>query len=269
MPNECLDVGVKGILPHDTYELLRTMCSRNFKNIGNLRRNRFEKIKKNNVLTILSGTAFTITNADPSTTITDSIVVNAGVSANITLDNVTIAPESASPISVTSGATANITLVGDNTLTGGKAGENDSGYIAYAGIYVPEGATLVIDGTGSLTASGGSNDLGVFMGHRYYSAAGIGGNSDRNEINKCNEIHVGKITINGGTVIATSGKSKYDWYDSYRASAIGGGRFCESVDGSLEDVKGECEGVTINGGSVKADSIDELEGECSLVTGTI
>ena len=70
---------------------------------------------------------------------------------------------------------ATIILEGNNTVMGGGT---------YAGIYVPEGKTLTIRGTGSLTVTGGSG------------GAGIGGN---------NEGNCGSIVISGGTITATGG----------------------------------------------------------------
>ncbi len=66
-------------------------------------------------------------------------------------------------------------------------------YNYYPGIYVPEGYTLTVSGTGSLDAS--SNDYG----------AGIGGGY---------EISCGNIEIKGGTIVARGG---------YYAAGIGGG----------------------------------------------
>ncbi len=108
------------------------------------------------------------------TTTTKKIKVSSGVTANITLDNVSIVNLYYTAFD-TDGATVNLTLSGTNIL--------ESGY-AEAGLYVPTGATLTIDGTGSLTAIGGER------------GAGIGG---------CDYGSCGKITINGGTVKAQGG----------------------------------------------------------------
>ena len=80
---------------------------------------------------------------------------------------------------------ATILLEGENTVKGG--------YKEYPGIFVPEGKTLTIDGTGSLDAS--SNGYGC----------GIGGGC---------EMAVGNITITGGTITANGG---------YGAAGIGSG----------------------------------------------
>ncbi len=94
----------------------------------------------------------------------------------LTLNGANITTTTASPISIASGATVNITLIGTNTLT--TNGEN------FAGLNVPAGATVTISGAGSLNATGGN------------SGAGIGGNNTET---------AGTITISGGTVTASGG----------------------------------------------------------------
>lgn len=106
---------------------------------------------------------------------------------------------------------ATIILEGDNTVRGGGS---------YAGIYVPEGKTLTIRGTGSLTVTGGSG------------GAGIGGNSEGN---------CGSIVISGGTITATGG--------SHGAGiGLGYSSGCKFGD------------ITISGGTVTATGCDEAPG---------
>ena len=86
---------------------------------------------------------------------------------------------------------AEITLEGTNTLKGFHE--------YYPGLYIAQGKTLTIKGSGSLTASpydGGTNNS---------FGAGIGGGFNLN---------CGNIVIEGGTITATGG---------YRATGIGGG----------------------------------------------
>lgn len=104
----------------------------------------------------------------------------------LTLNGANITTTMASPISIASGATVNITLIGDNTL-------NASGASTYAGLNVPEGATVTISGAESLSATGG------------YYGAGIGGNTDQ---------AAGTIIISGGAVTASGGSG---------GAGIGGG----------------------------------------------
>ncbi|MCL2086882.1 MAG: hypothetical protein FWH05_04720, partial [Oscillospiraceae bacterium] len=173
------------------------------------------------------------------------LAVAANVTASITLNNATIEVE---PIGVGGepslllGNNANLTLniVGTNTLIGNVA----------PGINVPFGTTLVIGGTGSLTAEGltsagiGGNynqhcgtviinsgtvtaigrDANVGVG------AGIGGGG--------NSGNGGNVIINGGTVTATGGNTPGLMLG---AAGIGGG--CTGGTGGT---------VTINGGTVTA-----------------
>jgi len=114
--------------------------------------------------------------------------IQAAISAtdvNITLANATItSPGAPVPVAFSiSSASVALTLVGTNTLASGTN---------MAGIQITTG-TLIIDGTGSLIARGGS------------SAAGIGGGSSGAG---------GTVTINGGVVTARGGSS---------GAGIGGG----------------------------------------------
>ena len=73
------------------------------------------------------------------------------------------------------GAGNTLTLVGENSVA-------LADYGSYAGIHVPDGVALTLDGSGSLTILGNHNNYG----------AGIGSNAGED---------AGKITINGGTYI--------------------------------------------------------------------
>ena len=172
---------------------------------------------------------------------------------------------------------AGLTCEGDAWIT--LEGENDiRGFFAnYPGIYVPEDATLVISGTGSLDAR--SNG----------SAAGIGGGYDM----PCGQIVIyeGTITATGGSWAAGIGGGWGAWCDGVRidggtvtatggryAAGIGCGYFAECGeimigDGSVTATGGEggagigsgsgrekngiitssaCSDISINGGRVTA-----------------
>ena len=139
-----------------------------------------------NVLTITgSGNYHIAMTVSGTTTTTDYIVVQSGVTANITLDGVKIDVSSISDApAFLNSATINLTLEGENLL---KSGSDR------AGLEASSGAVLTIAGAGSLTAMGGTN------------GAGIGGMRNANG---------GTITINGGTVTATAGEG---------GAGIGGG----------------------------------------------
>ena len=130
---------------------------------------------------------------------------------------------------------AGITCLGSATIV--LEGENFvRGFRKNPGIYVPDGYSLTICGTGSLTAS--SNGSG----------AGIGGAAD---INSMNGVSCGNITIAGGSIVATGG--------SYSAG-IGSGN-------------GACGAITIDGGTVVATGGQNAagigsgyKGSCGIIT---
>ncbi|MEA4969817.1 MAG: SH3 domain-containing protein [Candidatus Pelethousia sp.] len=124
-------------------------------------------------VTVLTGTPLTLSGR-PSAA---SVVIDEGVEANLTLDNATINTSAGAAIHTFSGAKLNLTVVGDNTLTG---------TYGYAGLNVNPGQTLVITAksTGTINVTGG------------HGGAGIGGN---------NGLSGGTIIIWGGTVIANGG----------------------------------------------------------------
>lgn len=126
-------------------------------------------------------------------------------------DNWSLDPSSACP-GIRCIGDATIILEGNNTVKG-----SDS----YAGIYVPEGKTLTIRGTGSLTVTGGSG------------GAGIGGNNS--------DANCGSIVISGGTITATGGS---------HGAGIGLGYSPGYVFGD----------ITISGGTVTATGCDEAPG---------
>lgn len=159
------------------------------------------------VLTIIQSGSYTVSMRIPGdSTSTERIVVRAGTQAspvNLTLNSVDIQLLNGCALDL-SGSVVHLALAGNSTIQSG---------ISCAGVFCPVGATLVIGGTGSLTATGG------------WDGAGIGGSVARD---------FGDITINGGTVYAIGGQS---------AAGLGGGR-----GGDM----GRIGTVTINGGTVNA-----------------
>lgn len=162
-------------------------------------------------------------------------------------------------IELADGAVLNLTLKGKNTLTAAFRG---------AGIYVPEGCTLVIteESTGSLTVTGGD---------QYGGGAGIGAKaSDINPNYQQEEnetVKVGKIVIAGGTVTAKGGNYKWATSDFCGAAGIGGsfgesGAEIEITGGTVfatggagaAGIGGGSEGsaasITISGGTVTAEA---------------
>ena len=139
-------------------------------------------------------------------------VVNVtGGTVNIILCKVNISPNG-NACAFNIGGTANVTLTlyDENTL---KSGGNN------AGLSIATGATLTINGPGSLTATGGS------------SGAGIGGNRQTSH---------GSIIINSGIITAYGGSSS-----ASGGAGIGGG-------GGSNSSGSNAGSITINGGSITA-----------------
>ena len=145
--------------------------------------------------------------------------------ATVTLENVNI--EATASAGITCSGTATIKIEGMNTVS---TVTNNQNPCIQAG---SSGTTLTINGSGSLTATGG-----------WYSySAGIGSGKE----GTC-----GNITISGGTVVAKGGIS---------AAGIGSGR------------GGKCGNITISGGNVSAETGDYgagigcgNQGSCGTIT---
>lgn len=219
------------------------------------------------VLTIKKGTPLTIKNTDSSAETKDRIVIDSGVTANLTFAGVNISlgvnenTNGVSAVTVPSGATLHLTLADGsvNTVVGDTDGK-DGSYSSGAGIEAPAGATLTIscarrgetghvcgENCGSLSASGAA--WGVSNG----CAAGIGGKQAAG----------GTITINGGNIEATGGRGAgiggggMDWPCTGGTIVINGG--IVEAQGGLESAgiggsAASSGNITINGGTVTARS---------------
>lgn len=170
----------------------------------------------------------------------EPIIVKSG-SPTIILNNVTITAtgKNAPAIWVKAGATVNLQIEGENTLTG------DAGYAAICvepaypnDNYSPDGsAKLIVSGSGSLKVTGGNGDpaAGMFGG-----GAGIGGNGQNCDgamggvdfgIIEFSEQFTGTVNAYGGLAYPKSGK--FNGYDcSFGGGAgIGSGGFdCSGCD---------------------------------------
>ncbi len=142
---------------------------------------------------------------------------------------------------------ATITIVGTNSVSGYNADNATSGF---PGIYVPSGKTLIINGTGSLTAQSSVGDAagigaggGLQCGNIVIQSGkitAIAGAEDRGAgIGGAYNANCGNITISGGIVTAVGG---------YNCPGIGGGR---RKSGSNA---GHCGNIEISGGVVSATS---------------
>lgn len=185
--------------------------------------------------TVISGTS-------DSNTVT--INADAGQTADVTLDNVTIdvSETGGAAVSASGEGDVNIDLVGDNTLTSGDK---------RAGLETGDGGLTIgsESGDGSLTANGGDFGAGIGSGFQEnasditvtggeitanggYFGAGIGGGGWGSGSD---------ITIGGGDVTANGG---------YGGAGIGGGSIGKVVPGQTPEGNGT--DITISGGTVEA-----------------
>ena len=177
-----------------------------------------------------------ITNSDKDKASSNTVTIEAkdkDDKVEVTLDNVNIKADSGSAI--TSKGDVTLTLKGDNSLTGGIS---DNGSYGLRGISSNGSLTITGGETDSLTAQGGSGT--------YDGGSGIYSNS---------------LTISGGTVNATGGKSgagihsgSFTIYGG-TVNAKGGNGGNVSGFGIISDG-----GVTISGGTVKAAGGDSRDG---------
>lgn len=149
-------------------------------------------IKSGDIIIIKTSAELTISGV----TTTQRIEVDSNVTANVTLNGVNIKVINASAVKINDGSTLNLKIEGTNSLTGKKL--STSTY--YAGINVPENATLNISGTGSLEAK----SLWDYNGEEQVSSvgAGIGANDDYSD---ATIFKAGKINIVSGTIKAIGG----------------------------------------------------------------
>lgn len=221
------------------------------------------------VLTFTKSGTYTVSMVNPGSTTNNTIVIAAGVNANITLNGVSIDVSDtnnacAFKIEDDSTGNVNLTLTGSNTLISGEfcAGLQKNG--------VGDGVgTLAIGGTGSLTATGGQGGAGigggVYSGVRnititrgtinattYGFAAGIGGGYDGD---------ASYINISGGTVNASA---------QYLGAGIGGGNGGNgsyiTISGGTVTAQGGTGSAGIGGGARRAVSGDWDVGSGSHIT---
>ena len=178
----------------------------------------------------LSGSeSYTAQNGDVLTGSTSGTVTIAN-NAKITLSDVTITG------GIVCAGTAEITLVGTNSVTGFSRSDSNINACRYtAGIQIGgDGTTLTINGDGSLTANGAQY------------AAGIGLNG---AWNVTENVIGGNIVINGGNITANGGVG---------AAGIGAG-FTKGQNNSSER-KAIVGNITIKGGTVTAVGVTAVGG---------
>ena len=182
-------------------------------------------------------------------TLASNVKISIADGATVTLDGVSI-----NGVNDTNYEWAGITCLGDATIILSGTNTVKGFYGDYPGIQAAAGKTLIINGTGSLTASsygwgagiGGGSGSGAACGNIEIQGgtitatsgeygAGIGGG---------NNSSWGNITISGGTVTATGG---------WRGAGIGGGR--KSSIGSVS-----CGNIIISGGTITATGGEDAAG---------
>ena len=204
------------------------------------------------ILTIIGNGTYTIEMKDGiSSTTMESIAVSFGITANITLVNVSIdmSDNNISAFDMT-GATVNLTLVGENVLVSGGS---------KAGIHVPDGSTLIVTdvSSGSLLVTGGYG--------RGEGGAGIGGSAYGSG---------GNININGGTIIAIGDGNSAGIGGGYNGSGgivnISGGIItADGNNGIGGGYYGEGSILNITGGTVTAKGLNYGIGGFSRESGSL
>ena len=197
------------------------------------------------VLTINSDTALTISNTNPKTVTNDRIVIGNNVNASLTFNGVNIsAPTDQSAIYVPSGSSLKITLADDSTNR--TIGGNGSTGSAAPAIRLPDGATLTIEGTGTLNVTGGSstgNPGGTGIGGYLYYA----GPSPTAE--SC-----GTVIILSGTVTVTGGSYSAGIGGATNHAGTGGNGGTVVILSSSVTVTGGSSAVAIGGGNSSGSS---------------
>ncbi len=195
-----------------------------------------------------SGTYFI--QQDGGTPTKNTITVQSGVAASVTLSGVNIEAASGAAISVAAGAELTLILEGENYVTGadGYAGISVGAYVVGDKDFTYTPGHLIIEGGGSLNAQGG--DATSICG----AGAGIGGDGFGNSNEYGGDF--GVVEIQGGTIVATGGASEPDGAVSSKSGAgagIGGGGAYHSDTSTNTDTWWEYAGtIKISGGKVTA-----------------
>ncbi|MBR5337893.1 MAG: InlB B-repeat-containing protein [Lachnospiraceae bacterium] len=169
----------------------------------------------------------------------DGVIVVDGVDVSLTIDGLNIKATAGtegrsgvSPILLLNGARLNLTLKGENHLTGCWGG---------AGICVSNGCSLTINGDGTLYATGGSDGTDM-VGNT--NAGGGGAGIGMRNLKTGDVLGFGEISIEGGTIIAQGGSHYYGLYGS---AGIGGSE--RTIGGSVFIKGGD---ITATGGAMAA-----------------
>ena len=191
-----------------------------------------------------SGTYFI--QQDGETPTENTITVQQGVTAAVTLSGVNIEAASGAAISVAAGAELTLILKGENYVTGAAGYAGISTIAAWddsneKNPFDPENSShLIINGDGSLTAQGGGATSSCGGG------AGIGGDGFGNSNEYGGDF--GVVEIQGGTIVATGGAATSTTAGA--GAGIGGGGIGVDSDwyfaGQITIRSGD---ITANGGA--------------------
>lgn len=191
-----------------------------------------------------SGTYFI--QQDRETPTENTITVQQGVTAAVTLSGVNIEAASGAAISVAAGAELTLILKGENYVTGAAGYAGISTIAAWddsneKNPFDPENSShLIINGDGSLTARGGDATSSCGGG------AGIGGDGFGNSNEYGGDF--GVVEIQGGTIVATGGAATSTTAGA--GAGIGGGGIGVDSDwyfaGQITIRSGD---ITANGGA--------------------
>ena len=199
----------------------------------------------------------TIANTDPSTSTNDTISIESNCTVTLAGVNIkALAPTSSTdlsepnPININGAYTVTINLEAgkSNILDFTESSTPDANYLnirrgsGKAGLHVPSGATLTINGVGILYSNGAEgfniSDSNAHGG----GGAGIGGDGSPTD-GQITEAS-GTVIIKSGTVIATGGNAAGNWGGG--GAGIGGG------GGVYNKLGGNSGKITIEGGLVTA-----------------
>lgn len=177
----------------------------------------------------------------------NSIVIKTG-NVNLTINNLTINNVSEnSAISINKGTTLNLTVLGENNLTGGDgfaAINVEPDYEEDWSLDTSKSAKLNILGDGTLTVKGGSGRSNTYAG-----GAGIGGNGQNLD---GDGVDFGIITVTSdftGTINATGGESNPQNSFGGGGAGIGSGGF--DISEYIWEVVGQ---ISLQGGTINANT---------------
>ena len=170
---------------------------------------------------------------------------------------------------VKQGSTANLVLLGDNSICGCPN---------YPAIYIPEGGTCNISGSGKLKATGGSSAPGI--GGKVSDTSGTGmlnitggtieaiGGVSGSGIGAAKSSGFGTVTISGGTITATgTGGSDSNCGAAGIGGSQGAGMGTYRIIGGTVTARGDKYGPGIGSGKDAIGGVVEISGGTVTATG--